>query len=171
MKASMKNRHEFVTTRWQCLFNTSVKNVEISLITAVGAVVVNLVMGVFSQEANLDVIKTTMTFLFTVFFISIFTLIYYWVKIKFLNSELPKVLIDEQGIVLNEFGEIKKFRRDEITKISVKGYFNKIIHLTESKRSSIYILDYYLFSPEQRVEILALLNSMVGEASPPSKIN
>ena len=167
MKVSMKNRYEFVTTRWQYLFNTPVKNIEISLITAVGAGLVNLVMGVFSHEANLDVIKTTMTFLFTVVFISIFTLIYYWVKIKFLNSELPKILIDEQGIVLNEFGEIKKFRRDEITKISVKGYFNKIIHWTENKRSSIYILDYYLFEPEQRVKILALLNLLVGEKSRP----
>lgn len=157
----MKDKYEFITTKWQYLFNSSVKNAEISFITAIAAVVVTIIRT-FSQNENLEALKTINTSLFIVLSFSVFLFIYHWVKINASKATLPTLTIDENGIILNELSEIREIKRNEITDVSVKGYFNKKIHLTKNKRSSIYVLDYYLFEPEQRVKILALLNSMAG---------
>jgi len=158
----MNEKYEFTTTRWQYLFNSSVKNVEISFITAIGAVFANLVMGLFSQEVSISIGQTVVTFIFMMFFISVFSVGYFWVKITLFKSNLPTLVIDDDGVSLDDFGEKKEFSWNEVTKITVQGIFKKIIRLNENKGSAIYVIDYYLFEPEKRVEILRLLNSRAG---------
>jgi len=163
----MSKKYEFTTTRWQYLFNSAVKNLEISFITAIGAVVANLVNGLFSQEISINVGQIILTFMLMMLGISVFSVGYYWVKIKLLKSNLPTLVIDDNGILLDELGEKKEFSWSEVTGIAVQGFFKKIIRLNENKRSTIYVIDYYLFEPEQRVEILRLLESRVGDKYSP----
>ena len=163
----MSERYEFSTTKWQYFFNSTINTIEMSLLTVLGAVVVNSVFGLFGDNEIMSFNRIFLSALFVSIFMLLFILGRYWISTNLLKYELPNLVIDDDGIVLNDFNEKKEFTWEEITKITVKGVFKKVIRLNKNSKSTIYAFDYYLFEPEQREKILHILSSRVDGGSFP----
>lgn len=154
----MENNIEFITTKNQYLFSVAVKNIEILFLTLIGATLLNLI---FNSDGNFGLSSTLISVSFMALFIFIFSAIYMHVKLDYFKSELPKLTINDSGVTINEFGQKQEFLWPEITNVSVKGFFRKIIKLNGSKNFINYQIEYYLFPPEQRREIISTLKSEI----------
>ena len=152
----MENRIEFITTKNQYLFSVAVRNIEILFLTLVGATFFNLI---FSANENFGLLGALISGSFMALLLFIFSAIYVHIKLDYFKSELPKLLINDSGVYLNEFGNTQEFLWTEITKIHVKGFFRKVITLNENKNSIHSQIEYYLFAPDQRRRIIAILKS------------
>ncbi len=160
----MSDKYEFITTKWQYFFNAAIKNLEMAFLTVVGAVAANVAIGFFDQSTPINVNKIALGAVFMLVVMLIYSVGHYWVNIKLLKYDLPLLVLDDKGITFQEFGGEKKYSWSEVTKITVRGAFRKIIKLNE-RRGAIDVIDYYLFEPKQRLKLLKLLNSRVGEKS------
>jgi len=158
----MENKIEFITTRNQYLFSVAVKNIEIIFLTLASVTIFNLI---FNTDGNFGLLSTLISASFMAIFIFIFSVGYMRFKLDYLKSELPKLIINDSGVTINEFGQEQEFLWPEITNVSVKGFFRKIIKLNDNKKSANYQIEYYLFSPEQRRKIIAILKSETGKQS------
>ncbi len=156
----MKNKFEFITTRNQYLFSVAVKNIEILFLTLAGATFINLL---FITDGNFGLLTTLISACFMAIFIFIFSAVYMHIKLDYFKAELPKLTINDSGVYIDEFGQKQEFLWPEITNVNVKGFFRKMIKLNENKRSANYQIEYYLFSPEQRRKIIAILKSEAGK--------
>ena len=102
-------KHVFTTSRWQYLFNATIKNLELCFLTAVGVFLFNISMVLFSQDTSIGIGQVIFTFIFMFLGCSIISVGYYWLKIKLLKSSLPTIVIDDKGVSLDDFSEEKAF--------------------------------------------------------------
>lgn len=152
----MSENLELVTSKNQYLFSLMIKHMEIAF---VGALVVALI-GVFSGGKDLiQIIYICLSPFFLALFTMIFTVFYVNIKLKFFKSKLPKIIISDDGVFLDEFGEEKIIKWSDVTKVEIKGHFRKVFQLNEVTISSRYEIEYYLFSPVQRRKIFSALLS------------
>ena len=158
----MNKNIEFVTSKKQYLFSALVKNVEILAVGALAAAVMSMF---FNGNDSFQITRTLFTFIFMLIAVLIFTALYAKVKLGLFKSELPKIIISDMGIYLDELGVVRKIKWSEITKVEVKGKFRKVIVLNEAKLSVKHEIEYYLFSPEQRRKIISTISSRIASTS------
>ncbi len=85
------------------------------------------------------------------------------VRLIFYKSDISKLIIDDSGVFINEFGKKRKFDWSKIEKIRIKGFPIKYIRFNKKKWGKINGLKYYLFSPDQRKEIVEVLEIEIGK--------
>jgi len=158
----MNKNLEFVTSKNQYLFNFLLNNIQLTffggLATAASSVF-------FANEGNSFSMTTAFVSLFfMIFTMCIGSILYINIKFCWFKSELPKIIISDDGLSLYEFGKIKKITWSDITKVEVTGRFRKIITLSDLKPSHLYEIEYYLFSPEQRRKIIPAIAAKINVA-------
>ena len=163
----MSERYKFSTTRWQYFFNSTINTIEMVLLTVAGSLFVNIVFGLFGDTGLMSLNRILLSALLFAVAMLLVAMGRYWFSINLLKYELPNLVIDRDGVVLNEFSGKKEFTWEEITEITIKGVFKKVIKLNKNSKSTMYAIDYYLFEPKQREKILNILSSRVGGRSRP----
>ncbi len=158
----MDGRYEFVTTWWQYRFSQAIKYIEFAFLSLLGAVLVDLVLPAPEQGTRAGLYIAPLVSTVAIWLTS---LLYMRVRLALFSAPLPTLSIDEKGVRLDHLpGESQQFSWSEISDVRVRGRFRKMIHLNENRRSSIYRIEYYLFPPEQREEILRLLCNRVVQS-------
>lgn len=162
----MEEKYEFHTTKLQYVFSLIVRHTETSFFLLIAIVISSEVLSALSSEEKAT---SEVSYLYVLYFILaiaimfITTLMVTWVKLSASNAKLPSLIIGPSGVTLNKFGDETVFSWDEVTEVTVVGKFKKSIRLNKDECATLYLFDYYLFLPEQRMTILSLLRSQLKE--------
>ncbi|VAW86983.1 hypothetical protein MNBD_GAMMA16-567 [hydrothermal vent metagenome] len=151
---------KFVTSKNQYLFSLLVNNIQLAFL---GSLTMAVSSMLFASESNSSPVATAfLSIFFMIFAISIISIVYVNIRVSWFKSELPKMIISDDGVYVNELGNTKQIKWSDITKVEVKGRFRKIIKLNGLKRSPIYEIEYYLFSPAQRRKIIPAIATRIS---------
>ncbi len=102
----MNKNLEFVTSKNQYLFNLLLHNIQLTFFGGLATAASSML---FSSEGNSPSLATALVSLFfMIFAMCIISILYVNIKFCWFKSELPKIIISDDGLYLNELGKIKK---------------------------------------------------------------
>ncbi len=155
------NEHlEFVTSKKQYMFSLLIRNMEMSF---VGSLATAISSAFINENNEFQMTSVFLTLAFMTLALFVLTILYVQIKLSLFRAELPKITLSDSGLLLNELGKIEQVDWTDITNIEIKGWFRKIIKLSNNKHSQQHEIEYYLFRPEQRRKILPAISARLSK--------